>query len=140
MSNKFVWTDEYSVGVVEIDEQHKKFLDICNSLLELEEGESFTSEEALEKVEELSHYAVYHLSTEERDFEIAKYPGALEHIGVHDKFRIKVKYFENQIKDPTQDKKAILKEMAEFTGGWLMNHILKMDKKYSECFHEHGIE
>ena len=50
MSNKFVWTDEYSVGVVEIDEQHKKFLDICNSLLELEEGESFTSEEALEKV------------------------------------------------------------------------------------------
>ena len=116
------------------------FIVICNSILFLEESTSFSDEEAFEKVGQLSDYAVYHFSTEERDFEIAKYPGALEHVGVHDKFRIKVKYFENQIKDPSQDKKAVLKEMAEFTGDWLMNHILKMDKQYSKCLNEHGIK
>ncbi|MEI7810357.1 MAG: bacteriohemerythrin [bacterium] len=140
MSNKFVWTEEYSVGVVEIDEQHKKFLDICSSILSLVENTSLSDEEAYLKVGELNEYANYHLSTEEKDFEISKYPGALEHINVHDKFRRMVKGFEEQMQDSSQDKKVILKEMGEFSGNWLMNHILRMDKQYSECFHEHGIK
>ena len=47
MSNKFVWTEKYSVNVAEIDEQHKEFINICNDLLTLAESETFTKEEAL---------------------------------------------------------------------------------------------
>lgn len=140
MDNKFVWTNEYSVRVVEIDEQHKEFINIINSLLDLASKESFTDEEALIKVGQLGSYAVYHLSTEEELFITTGYKDAPEHIMIHNKFREKAKDFENQIRDKNKDKKAILKDVAEFTGNWLMKHIIITDKKYSEFFNEKGVK
>jgi hemerythrin len=63
MDNKFIWTNEYSVNVAEIDEQHEEFLNIIKSLLELENQEFFTDTEAAVKVAQLTDYATYHLST-----------------------------------------------------------------------------
>ncbi len=140
MSNKFVWTNEYSVNVAEIDEQHKEFINIINSLLELEERESFTDEEALMKVSKLGDYAFYHLATEEDLFVKTGYKDAPEHVSVHDMFREKAKDFGDWIRDKNVDKKEVLKEIAEFTGDWLMKHILIMDKKYTEFFNEKGVK
>jgi hemerythrin len=140
MNKRFVWTQEYSVNVAEIDEQHKEFIRICNSLLDLVESDSFTEEEALVRVGELGSYAFYHLSAEEEDFLITKYPDAQEHIIIHNIFREKAKDFDNQIRDKNKDKKIVLKEIAEFTGEWLMKHILIMDKKYTKCFNEYGLK
>jgi len=140
MNKKFVWTPEYSVNVAEIDEQHKEFIKIVNDLLDLGDKESFTDEEALAKVSKLGDYAFYHLSTEEDLFATTNYPDAPEHVAVHDKFRQQVKDFENEIRDKNNDKKISLGRIAVFAGNWLLNHILIMDKKYSEFFNEKGIK
>ena len=68
MSKKFVWTKKYSVNVKEIDEQHKEFIKICNSLADLASSKSFTDEEALIKVMQLGDYIAYHFGTEEEYF------------------------------------------------------------------------
>lgn len=140
MNKRFVWTNEYSVNVAEIDEQHKEFFNIANSLLNLADSTSFTDDEALIKVGQLGNYAFYHLSTEEDFFIQTGYKDAPEHTDAHNKFREKSKDFENKIRNKGVDKKAILKEVAEFAGDWLMRHILVMDKKYSEFFNEKGIK
>ena len=140
MNQKFIWTDKYSVDVTEIDEQHKEFISIINSLFDLMESTSFTDEEALIKVGQLGSYANYHLSTEEEFFITTGYKDAPVHIKVHDKFREKAKDLINQIRDKNIDKKVVLKEVAEFAGNWLMQHILIMDKKYSSFFNEKGIK
>lgn len=139
MSKKFIWTKEYSVNVSEIDNQHKEFINIINDLFDLGEKESFTDEEALLKVSKLGDYAFYHLATEEDLFITTGYKDASGHIVAHNKFREKAKDFVNQIRDKNKDKKEVLEEIAKFTGDWLMNHILIVDKKYSEFFNEKGI-
>jgi hemerythrin len=140
MDTKFVWKNEYSVNVAEIDEQHKEFLNIIKSLLDLESRESFTDEEALMKVAQLCDYASYHFSTEDELFAKTGFKDATEHIGIHDAFRKKAKDFVNEIRDKRKDKRETLKKVSEFNGDWMMHHILNMDKKYSEFFNEKGIE
>jgi hemerythrin len=140
MSNKFVWTEKYSVNVAEIDEQHKEFINICNDLLTLAESETFTKEEALIKAMKLGDYASYHLGTEEDIFVKTKYPETSSHTEAHNKFREKAKGLINQVRDENIDTKKTIKEAANFSGEWLLTHILSLDKKYSKWFNEHGID
>jgi hemerythrin len=140
MSKEFVWKDEYSVNVAEIDEQHKEFLNIIKSLLDLESRESFTDQEATEKVAQLCDYASYHLSTEDELFKKTGYEDTLNHVRAHDMFRQKAKDFITKIRDKNKDKREVLKEVSEFTGNWMLHHILNMDKKYSEFFNSKGIK
>ena len=140
MSNKFVWTNEYSVSIPGIDEQHKEFLSIVNSLFDLADDKAFTDREAVVIIGKLINYSLYHLSTEEYIFAQTGFTGASEHIATHDIFREKVISFEIEISDKNKDKKLVVREMAEFAGNWLMQHILIMDKKYSKIFIEKGIQ
>jgi len=140
MSNKFVWTNEYSVSIPGIDEQHKEFLSIVNSLFDLADDKTFTDREAVAIIGKLINYSLYHLSTEEYIFAQTGFTGAPEHIATHDIFREKVISFEIEISDKNKDKKLVVREMAEFAGNWLMQHILIMDKKYSKIFIEKGIQ
>ncbi|MFH2018876.1 MAG: bacteriohemerythrin [bacterium] len=139
MSKKFVWTKKYSVNVAEIDEQHKEFIRICNGLINLADSASFTEEKALIKVLRLGDYASYHLGTEEELFIKTKYPDASPHVKVHNQFRKTIKDFINQVRDKSIDTKQTIKEAADFSGNWLLNHILIIDKKYSKWFNDHGI-
>jgi hemerythrin-like metal-binding protein len=140
MNKRFVWTQQYSVNVEEIDDQHKEFINICNSLFDLAESDSFTDEEALTKVGQLGSYAIYHLSTEEDLFIKTNYPDAVKHKAFHDEFRQKSIEFEKRIRDRAEDKKKVTVEIAEFVGSWLLNHILVVDKQYSKYFNEHGVK
>lgn len=139
MSKAFIWTQEYSVNVAKIDEQHKEFLEICNNLLDLLDSEAFTNEGALTSIGRLGDYASYHLGTEEEFFIETKYPDASPHIEAHNQFRAKTKYFTKQVRDKNIDPREIVKEVANFAGDWLLDHILNMDKKYSKWFNDHGI-
>jgi hemerythrin len=140
MYRQFIWTEEHSVGVAEFDEQHKHFFDICNDLFDLAIGATFSKEAMLVKVAQLGSYANYHLFTEEELFEKIKYPGSAEHTKEHDMFRAKVRDFIDRSRDDTTDLQKLSREVAEFAAGWLFDHILFMDKKYTKFFNEHGIK
>lgn len=138
MKKTFIWTQEYSVHVAEIDEQHKQFISICNDLVELSQSESFTNEEALKRVSRLGDYAFYHLAFEEELFVKTQYPDGQSHTAIHDAFREKAKKVINEARKETIDRE-VLKDIAEFVVNWLMGHILHTDKKYSDYFNQHGI-
>ncbi|MEY4744349.1 MAG: hypothetical protein RL272_294 [Candidatus Parcubacteria bacterium] len=135
----FVWTKEYSVGVQEMDEQHQQFLAIANEALNLA-IEKQTSNDALLKVlVRFLNYAHYHLSTEEEY--IARFgcpqPG---HIEAHDEFRATFnKLFSKAWESDVATSHQYAEDAARYAGQWLLNHILIVDKGYTECFNEHGL-
>ena len=63
--NLINWKNEYSVGVDEIDAQHKNLLDMLNTLLQAIVEK--TSKEGMEKVlEEMINYVDFHFKSEEK--------------------------------------------------------------------------
>ncbi|MCC6934705.1 MAG: hemerythrin family protein [Candidatus Yanofskybacteria bacterium] len=136
---KFIWKEEYSVGVASIDEQHKNFFRITNDLIDLIERPDMAPEDCIAIARELEHYAVYHLTTEERYFHELSYPHTAEHIREHDHYRDKVRVLLAQLETNPEETKVLAEELANFSITWLSNHILLSDKKYSAFFERHGV-
>ncbi len=129
---------EYSVDVREIDEQHKKFILILNDLSDtIDIGEEASASMIGDVLAQLKAYADYHFATEEKYFDAFKFSGTAEHKKVHEDFKIKVAEF---YKDYAGNEAAVSKKVLTFMRQWLKEHILTMDKEYTDCFRENGLE
>lgn len=137
--DKFVWTEEYGVGIKEIDEQHKHFFGIANEVVDLSEKENFSKEEVFAALEGLGDYAFYHFKTEEDYFDKFNYPEAPLHIDAHNKFRETVSGYLADIRKKDVDVKKMAEDAASYSADWLFKHILAMDRKYSKFFNERGL-
>ena len=136
---KFIWDKKYSVGVLSIDEQHKNFFKIANTLIDLLMSGTVTRDAVLAAAKDLQDYANYHLATEEGYFKKFDYPAAPHHIDEHMLYRKKIEHFMAMIADSTAVPAKIAEEMANYSISWLTNHILMVDKAYTEFFQEHGV-
>lgn len=139
MPEKFVWTEKYSVGIKMIDEQHQNFFAIANSLIDLAAAGHFTKDEVVSHIARLGEYALYHLSTEEEYLSKFACESAAKHILAHNFFRDKVRGFLESSLDSGADLGKLAEDVAGFANHWLSNHILVVDKGYTECFHQHGL-
>ncbi|MFA6494867.1 MAG: bacteriohemerythrin [Candidatus Paceibacterota bacterium] len=139
MQKKFIWSENYSVGVASIDEQHQHFFDIVNSILDMVDQKDVSRETLIAPIRELSEYVQYHLGTEETYFAEFHYPEAAAHINAHNQYREKIKSYLGIIDDPEKNMHDLAKEIAIFSGDWLFNHILLMDRQYTETFREHMV-
>lgn len=136
----FTWSPEYSVGVQMIDEQHQHFFEIANRILLIAGAEHIEREELFELFSELGNYALYHLGTEEKLFDELAYPDKSAHVAAHDQYRDMIaNRFNMALSASDADVREVAKEMAEYSGQWLKEHILAVDKKYMEFFNEHGM-
>jgi len=131
----FEWTDELSVGISEVDTQHKKLIAMINSLNEaIAEGRA---REAIQKViDELADYTVSHFGMEERYFKQYNYPEYTAHKGLHDRFVAKV----NEAREGlTKGRAMIGRDIMIFLKEWLVEHIMKTDKRYAPFLRKHGV-
>ena len=140
MPQKFVWDDNFNIGIESINQQHQNFIKIANRLLEMASKDSVKKEELDAMIEELEKYAFYHLETEETYFAEYKYPGAAAHIADHNRYRETVKLIIQKSGNPEIDVKTLAQECALFSGKWLIKHIQIMDKQYAPFFIEKGIK
>ncbi len=136
---KFIWTEEYSVGINEIDGQHKHFFDIANKIIDLTAGQNPTKEKAFGLLEELGNYAFYHFGTEEGYFDKFNYREAPLHIDAHNGYREAVRKYLEDINKEGTDIAKMTEEMASYSSDWLSKHIISMDKKYTKYFNERGL-
>ena len=130
-----LWKDEYALGIERIDKQHKYFV----GLIEKVHGaiETATHNQELEKIlDDLVEYAQYHFKTEEAYFDLFEYEFSEEHKKEHKKLLQDVLDFYEQYKE---DRTVSLAEFTEFLTDWLIEHMGSEDRKYIQCFHEHGL-
>ena len=123
----FDWEEAFSVGIREIDQQHRKLVDMLNDLYEaLKKGEG---RETLGKVlSDLVSYTKTHFATEERLMKLHGYPDFPTHKEKHEKITEMVlqyveKYQSGEMKSPI--------EIGNFLKDWLKKHILQTDMAYS---------
>ena len=130
----FEWTDKLSVGVEQMDTQHKRLIAIINDFHTASNKASDKS--AVEKaIESLVDYVKIHFNEEESLMQKYDFPQLELHKRIHDRLVQKVN--EYAIKLQTGQKILNL-DMAIFLKGWLEDHIGQTDKKYGEFIAEHG--
>lgn len=119
------WKPEYSIGIEDIDRQHRGLVD-CITLVE----ESVKSGDRWSAVHfatlQLRDYTHVHFAVEETVMKLIKYPQTEAHIREHHEFLRRLAEFEqNSLSNTIQD------DMLGFLGDWFVNHILKVDRDYS---------
>jgi len=130
------WTENFSVKVPSIDEQHKKFIGLINDFYS-GFNEKSIKERMTELIRGLKDYAVYHFSTEEKYMEMYNFPGYKSHKSEHEIFIEKI----SGISERYESCRLVVSlEITNFIKDWLTNHILGTDKKYSQLFIEKGVK
>lgn len=138
MNELITWNEAYSLGVVEIDVQHKKMFSIINRLYSAMQAATEKTELAI-ILGELAAYADYHFSTEEKYFEEFDYDEKEAHIKAHNVYIDKVTEFLREYN--SKENTAVLSvKILDFLKEWWTGHILGEDRGYVDCFHEHGLK
>jgi len=131
----FIWRPEYKLNIKEIDDQHEYFVGILDKLYEAIIHNS-PREELGQLLKMLTGYAVDHFNTEEKYFAEFNYEGTAEHKIKHQELKDKVLDFQKKFEENSGD---ISVDLIDFLEDWLVDHLLNLDQKYVECFHQHGL-
>ena len=129
------WTDELSVGVAVIDEQHKGLVTLINELNAAMRQRR--SDAVLAGVlDRLKQYTVKHFTTEEEFFDRFGYPDAPAHKKAHGELVEKVLAFEKELKS---GRAKVTMEIMRFLKDWLVGHIMGTDKRYGPFLNSKGV-
>ncbi len=130
--NMIEWQESYSVGVVQLDEQHKNLFQYSN---DLEEGlkRRAVSKQTLEgALKFLGNYVKYHFSDEESCMHQYVCPIAGKNKLAHQHFIEQYHMFQGLITE-SGDNEGILKDIHRFLEDWLLEHICKIDTQLKSC-------
>jgi len=119
MTVYFKWLDEYSLGVQEIDDQHKFMFQLANEIQfsELSDGKKYA--------DKLYNYTKWHFSVEEKYFSELKSPHLMKHMEMHN---ILLEGLVSIMDDGLSTYEDLEKLKAYYLK-WLVEHILYQDRK-----------
>ena len=135
-TNLMAWSKELSVGIQEIDEQHKILVDLLNQLhraIIQHQG----SEAAGKILSQLLEYTRVHFAVEESLMRILGYPGYDEHKHHHEILLDEVKLLSEKM---LHGKHSVSFELMHFLKQWLTKHIMEEDKLYTPFFLSKGAQ
>ena len=126
MNKKIVWNQSFETNIPEVDTQHRRLVEIINTLAD---GIGRSSMGDLQEIlGQLKEYAQYHFRTEETIMDAAGYADLAEHRDEHLAFVDQLQLFDLDIILASE---GLAWDMYHFLSGWLTNHILVVDKKFS---------
>jgi len=119
-----VWDKTLSVDVPEIDEDHRRLVDLFNLLNHsVVEGDAPDYIEAV--MEELISCTAWHFKHEERLMLKYGYEGLLEHKSEHQELIASATALQQKL---LQESKPVLSDDIQFLEHWLTGHILGADR------------
>jgi hemerythrin len=124
------WSDDFSVGLDDVDDQHRWLFEATNRLHAEMNKEARSRAVIGEIIEGLMDYTMNHFIMEEELFERHGYPQAQAHKALHDKFTA-------CIMDTLTDFESgadIEHEVLDILKNWLVQHIMKTDTAYVPYF------
>ncbi|CAM3841948.1 bacteriohemerythrin [Parendozoicomonas haliclonae] len=129
------WSDSLSVGIQEIDEQHKILVDLLNKLY-LAIREHHGNEATVTILDELVDYTRIHFSVEESLMRILDYPDYESHKHHHELLIEQI----NELRRKVQNGKHIGFELLHFLKNWLTKHIMEEDMEYAPHMLKKGVK
>jgi hemerythrin len=125
---KINWKDEFSIGNIFIDQDHRKIMAIYNGLIDMMNRGS-TRGECAQFLNEMTNYALTHFRKEETYMKYFSYPKFEQHRRYHMEYIYKVSMYNVTFSD-TDDFQPY--DMMDFLKKWWMEHIQKIDRDYEE--------
>lgn len=134
MLDKLNWDDDHSVGVYDMDEDHKVMFRLARSVaVVLHERAGLPVEEEI--FHEMVKFTKYHFSREEELMEEVDYCNILAHRNHHKKLIRQIEDFSRRVANEGYSVGAA----TDYLIKWLVKHIYNEDKKYTAHFHSHAL-
>lgn len=130
------WDEYMSVGVPEIDEQHRHLISAINRLYEVVMKGDLTKMRAARQkaLDDLDEYVRHHFTAEENFMAEISYPGLEAHRQFHRDFAGRIDRFRKDLRNGdlllTSD---LMKTMLQ----WFRDHFIDEDGKYAEFHARH---
>ncbi len=128
-------SNQYSVDIRKIDDEHKKLIEILNKISDA--VKTAQDDAKIEKcIDDLVDYTIYHFKTEEELMSAHFYPDFEKHKAQHDKFTrniLEYKQLYSQVKQYSASK------VLEYLKNWIITHILASDKEYAHFLTSNGV-
>lgn len=130
----FKWSDDYSVNIPAIDEQHQGLINILNRLfIAVSKREGYKVAAGI--FDDLVAYTQTHFALEERLMEEAKYADFKQHKEEHEKL---IAQLDDLSRKFMLEEKPIYFVMLSFLRSWLKEHILGCDIRYATAIQDAG--
>ena len=122
-----VWNASMSVGISEMDDDHRILLGLISELSEAKyDPNAFGAFSSY--LDALQLYSADHLAREERMLEAVGFPELDEHRTSHDEFRDRCEGFKRQLEDDAEELEPT--DVERYLIDWWTRHILKEDMAY----------
>ncbi|MFQ3550291.1 MAG: bacteriohemerythrin [Armatimonadota bacterium] len=120
------WNERLSVGIDEIDNQHKELINRINKLTDAIESNKGNLE-IKSTVKFLQDYVVMHFGSEEKIMESEKYPEFVKHKQIHNDFVSNFKELQNKLANDSISQK-IIDDLNKSVVKWVIKHVCFEDK------------
>ena len=131
-----IWTDSFSVGVAELDQQHQRLIKMLNRVIEARGTVSTHSETISEVLADMTRYAEEHFRAEEVLMGRYIYPALPVHREQHIAFQEKTA---DMCVAATFGEDTVPETLLTFLSDWLVHHIQHEDMKYKPFFASKGV-
>jgi len=128
------WSNDYSVGIYSIDQQHQRLIELLNTFYDNLKSRSNTEHISF-FLSGMKKYSLEHFKYEEQMMQKFNYEGLEEHQYEHNMFISNVEILEEKFKS---GKTILSYEITSFLKVWLKEHIQGVDKKYSQFLIKQG--
>ena len=129
------WSEELSVNVKVIDNQHQDMLEIVNSLHAA--VEKCEDNETLKKLLiDLNEHTRTHFSTEDELMKQYNYPGYVQHLHEHN---VLLQHLGNLVASVTGGKNPTFRSDYDVSSDWVLIHIFKSDKDLGTFLNNQGV-
>jgi hemerythrin-like metal-binding protein len=122
------WYKTYELGILEIDDHHRKLVDLLNKTYNMILCPTVKNE-IHEILNELLNYTEYHFTAEEQIMKAARYTVIKTHVTKHNIFK---KQLSELMHAYHSGKPHLHNDVVLFLWYWLKNHILKDDKELTD--------
>lgn len=124
------WSDNYKVGIQEVDEQHMELVAMLNALHQAI-VEHHAKEASRKILDQLADYTRTHFLLEESLMRVTHYPGFAAHKQQHEELIKQVVDLQHKLDTGGA---TITFELLHFLKAWLAHHINETDKRFGAFF------
>ncbi|MBN2381886.1 hemerythrin family protein [bacterium] len=128
------WKEDYALHISEIDEQHKRLLQLINEFYAAIIEQDVPPLGQL--ISGMLEYSSYHFATEQRYMEQNKYPELEAHRREHDLFIARTQGFYERYKEGRFMSSL---EITNFLKEWIADHLANVDQKLGKFLVKKGL-
>ncbi len=138
-----IWSDEYTVGVAALDQQHQHLFSLLGQIHALDTSDPAHALKSLpQMLDQLNEYAAFHLMFEESLMQKHLPPDAhtVAHITAHRQYWKEIAAFKQRLATgDAPEKLTLIHALRGFLDHWWRDHILKTDRQLGVKLNQCGV-